>query len=110
MTPTIPHSNPLALVSRWGGSAFARSSIALSFCRMTDDNSTRRVTQRLRELATQCSPGTRLPSVRELQQRHRVSPVTVKHAMAPLIAEGLIEALAGHGTFVRPRPDTASAG
>jgi DNA-binding transcriptional MocR family regulator len=70
---------------------------------MEDDNSTRAVTQRLRALALASSAGTRLPSVRELQQRHRVSPITVKHAMAPLIAEGLIEALPGHGTFVRMR-------
>jgi DNA-binding transcriptional MocR family regulator len=73
---------------------------------MDDDNSTRTVTQTLRELALHSAAGTRLPSVRELQRRHRVSPVTVKHAMAPLIAEGLIEALPGHGTFVRARLET----
>jgi DNA-binding transcriptional MocR family regulator len=72
---------------------------------MDDDNSTRSVTQRLRALASVSSPGTRLPSVRELQRRHQVSPITVKHAMAPLIAEGLIEALPGHGTFVRMHAD-----
>ncbi|HWW19293.1 MAG TPA: PLP-dependent aminotransferase family protein [Steroidobacteraceae bacterium] len=77
---------------------------------MKDDNSTQVVTQLLRRLATEGTPGARLPSVRELQQQHRVSPLTVKHAMTPLIAEGLIEALPGHGTFVRARPGFRTGG
>jgi DNA-binding transcriptional MocR family regulator len=77
---------------------------------MKDDNSTQAVTQLLRELARQGAPDARLPSVRELQRQHRVSPLTVKHAMAPLIAEGLIEALPGHGTFVRARPESRTSG
>jgi DNA-binding transcriptional MocR family regulator len=77
---------------------------------MKDDNSTRRVTQRLRELAAQGTAGARLPSVRELQLQHRVSPLTVRNAMAALITEGLIEALPGHGTFVRKRAAKAAVG
>jgi DNA-binding transcriptional MocR family regulator len=46
--------------------------------------------------------------VRELQKLHRISPLTVRHAMTPLISEGLIEARPGQGTFVRAPVTTAS--
>src|SRR5580693_1261156 len=97
-TPTQPHSRPPDCVLERLDSASAGPTIALSLTDMKDDNSTQAVTQLLRELARQGAPDARLPSVRELQRQHRVSPLTVKHAMAPLIAEGLIEALPGHGT------------
>jgi DNA-binding transcriptional MocR family regulator len=67
---------------------------------MKEDNSTDRVTQSLRALVQAAAPGARLPSVRELQTLHRVSPLTVRHATAPLVAEGLIVARPGQGTFV----------
>ncbi len=57
------------------------------------------------------APGTRLPSVRELTVRHQASPVTVTEGIRRLVAEGLIEARPGKGTFVaappvvRPAPD-----
>ena len=49
-------------------------------------------------------PGTRLPSVRELTLRHQASPVTVTEGIRRLVAEGLIEARPGKGTFVAARP------
>ncbi len=59
--------------------------------------------QLLRLEADRQGPGGRLPSVRALMSRHRVSPVTVRHAMAVLAGEGVIDARPGQGTFVRAR-------
>jgi DNA-binding transcriptional MocR family regulator len=76
---------------------------------MEDDNGIRRVIQCLRgELAGQ-APGSRLPSVRALMARHRVSPTTVQRAVGQLVIEGLIEAKPGRGTFVAMRPEAARA-
>ena len=52
-------------------------------------------------------PGARLPSVRELTARHQASPVTVAEAVRQLVAEGLIEARPGRGTFVAARAATS---
>ncbi|MBE1491392.1 aminotransferase-like domain-containing protein [Plantactinospora soyae] len=72
---------------------------------MEDDNAAVRVIQDLRSLAAARAPGTRLPSVRELTARHHASPVTVARAVRRLVAEGLIEAVPGKGTFVAGRPE-----
>ncbi len=45
-------------------------------------------------------PGAKLSSVRRLMSEHRVSPVTVRRAMAGLTAEGVLDARPGQGTFV----------
>ena len=96
-TPRRPHKKAADDVD----GAIVPLLIALSLGFMKDDNSTLRVGQLLRSLVQTASPGARLPSVRELQKLHRISPLTVRHAMAPLISEGLIEARPGQGTFVR---------
>jgi DNA-binding transcriptional MocR family regulator len=57
----------------------------------------------LRRDTAELAPGSRLPSVRELSRRHRVSPVTVGAAISRLCAEGLVVARPGHGTFVAER-------
>ncbi|BCJ40068.1 transcriptional regulator [Actinoplanes ianthinogenes] len=55
------------------------------------------------------SPGTRLPSVRELTVAHQASPVTVSEAIRHLVAQGLVEARPGRGTFVAARPEPPHA-
>ena len=48
--------------------------------------------------------GDQLPSVREVVAVTAVNPNTVLKAYRDLEREGLVEARAGHGTFVRSRP------
>jgi DNA-binding transcriptional MocR family regulator len=72
---------------------------------MHESNSVASVLQALRQEARRLTPGARLPSVRALMARHRVSPGTVRQAMARLADEGVLEARPGHGTFLAPRPD-----
>jgi GntR family transcriptional regulator len=48
--------------------------------------------------------GDQLPSVREAVAVTAVNPNTVLKAYRDLEREGLVEARAGHGTFVRSRP------
>jgi DNA-binding transcriptional MocR family regulator len=48
-------------------------------------------------------PGDRLPSVRELRGRERVSTATVMQALARLESLGLVESRPRSGIFVRPR-------
>ena len=74
---------------------------------MNDGNAAHRVIQDLRARATAAAPGTRLPSVRDLTARHQASPVTVAEAIRHLVAQGVIEARPGRGTFVAERPVAA---
>jgi GntR family transcriptional regulator len=48
--------------------------------------------------------GDKLPTVREVVAATAVNPNTVLKAYRELEREGLVEARAGHGTFVRNRP------
>ena len=48
--------------------------------------------------------GDKLPTVREVVSATAVNPHTVLKAYRDLEREGLLEARAGHGTFVRNRP------
>lgn len=52
------------------------------------------------------SPGERVPSIRQLAERHGIAPMTVKNALRELQDEGLVRTDPGRGTFVR---DDASA-
>lgn len=47
------------------------------------------------------APGTRVPSINTLAQQYEIATVTVRKALNALKAEGLIEGVAGYGTFVR---------
>jgi len=71
---------------------------------MVEGSSVATVVQALRQDAGRLAPGDRLPSVRALMARYRVSPVTVRLAMARLASEGLLEARPGHGTFLAAAP------
>src|ERR1700748_2386426 len=48
--------------------------------------------------------GDQLPTVREVVSAVAINPNTVLKAYRDLEREGLVEARAGHGTFVRQRP------
>ena len=48
-------------------------------------------------------PGTPAPSERELVQQFGVARMTVRQALDALVAQGLLERVAGRGTFV-PEP------
>lgn len=61
------------------------------------------------QLLEPARPGDRLPGVRELTGRYRVSPVTVQRALRQLGLEGRVVARPGHGTFV-VQPERASGG
>ena len=67
---------------------------------MGDDNSAGALARALREIVSAGTPGQRLPSVRTLQQRHGVSPLTVQSVVRELSAEGLVVARPGAGTFI----------
>jgi DNA-binding transcriptional MocR family regulator len=75
---------------------------------MVHNNAAARVVQDLRALAIASAPGTRLPSVRELTDRHQASPVTVAAAIRQLVTDGLVETRSGRGTFVAARPVAAT--
>jgi DNA-binding transcriptional MocR family regulator len=76
---------------------------------MNDGNAADRVIQDLRGLVAGAPAGMRLPSVRELSSRHQASPVTVAEAIRRLVAQGLVEARPGRGTFVAARPGARPA-
>lgn len=63
----------------------------------------------LRDLARSLEPGARLPSVREIVERHQVSPVTVGKVVARLSDAGLLVTRPGSGTFVAAPPARARA-
>ena len=54
----------------------------------------------LRRLCDTGHPGDRLPSVRELQQRFAVSPVTVQRIVRQLVMEGRVITRPGDGTYI----------
>ncbi len=70
---------------------------------MSESSTSDALAANLRVLLTGLSPGDRLPSSRELIERHRVSPVTVSRAIALLAAEGALVTRPGSGTYVATR-------
>lgn len=57
-----------------------------------------------RWILEELSPGDRLPGERRLVERHKVSRITVRHAIAELVSEGLLVREQGRGTFVGSGP------
>ncbi|MDV3129743.1 GntR family transcriptional regulator [Mycobacterium sp. 21AC1] len=76
--------NRLQLINRYGGRPIYRQ--------LSDLLETR--------LATQSSPGDRLPSEAELSQEFDVNRLTVRRALDELNQRGLIETVRGKGSFV----------
>ncbi len=70
------------------------------------------VESRLREdiLRHRLPPGTKLPSEAELEVAFGVSRITVRQALAALMADGLIEKLNGKGSFVTQPGDAPRLG
>lgn len=91
------------------GCVIGEKTVALSMFSIETNNSSHRVTQYLRQLASASQPGARLPSVRDLMRDLSVSPVTVQRAIDALVQAGLIEARPGQGTFVREREASSPA-
>jgi DNA-binding transcriptional MocR family regulator len=75
-------------------------SIAL-FCALIEKSSSiQTLVDVLRREIQRLDAGDRLPSSRELVERHRVSPITVSRAIALLAQEGAVESRPGSGTYV----------
>ena len=70
----------------------------------------RQVLDDLRQRITsrEFSPGARIPSIRELCETHRVSPITVRRALSELVNEGLLRGAQGRGMFVIDRKEPAA--
>ncbi|MFI7246470.1 GntR family transcriptional regulator [Streptomyces qinglanensis] len=66
----------------------------------------RRVADVLREQISSgaLSPGSRIPSLSELQEQFGVSDTVILEARRILVVEGLLQARTGDGTYVRQRP------
>ncbi|QNE19272.1 PLP-dependent aminotransferase family protein [Kribbella qitaiheensis] len=74
---------------------------------MNERSTSEQLVEVLRDLIRQLSAGDRLPSSRELIDRHGVGPGTVSRAIAQLSAEGLVITRPGSGTYVALRPQRA---
>ncbi|HEX5567517.1 MAG TPA: PLP-dependent aminotransferase family protein [Streptomyces sp.] len=78
---------------------------------MHQRSSVEKLADSLRKELDRYSSGEKLPSSRELIERHRVSPVTVSRALAALAAEGLVVTRPGSGAFrARPHPAPSRPG
>ncbi|MFT3858739.1 MAG: PLP-dependent aminotransferase family protein [Aquabacterium sp.] len=84
---------------------------APALTRHSDQTLTEQLAQRFADRIRQhwLAPGSRLPSVRECARTQGVSPYTVVAAYEQLLAQGLIEARAQRGYFVRAPSRAATA-
>lgn len=64
------------------------------------------IKQRVDERAIR--PGTRLPSIRDFAEQHRVSKFTVVQSFDRLVAMGYLKSRQGSGFYVAPRQDSAA--
>lgn len=58
------------------------------------------VREYVRSVIVNAEPGTPAPSERDLAEQFGVARMTVRHAIDALVAQGLLERIAGRGTFV----------
>jgi DNA-binding transcriptional MocR family regulator len=77
-----------------------KTDIATSADVKTKPRAELRIAEDLRRTAAKLGPGALFPSVRELSNRYRASPVTVHRALSQLSREGLLVARPGDGTYV----------
>ena len=71
---------------------------------MSNDSGVSVLRESLRGIIAESRPGTRLPSVRVLQEQHRVSPNSVHRVLRELAALGLVDVRPGAGSFVAAAP------
>jgi DNA-binding transcriptional MocR family regulator len=77
---------------------------------MNKDSSWPSASVALERLIKDLPPESKLPSYRELQQRYRLSPATVRRVLAELARRGLLETRPGSGTYTaRARPPSRPA-
>ena len=74
---------------------------------MSNDSGVSVLRESLRGIIAESRPEHRLPSVRVLQEQHRVSPNSVQRVLRELAAEGLVDVRPGAGSFVATAPATA---
>ena len=70
---------------------------------MNDDSNSGSAQAGLERLIKALPPDSRLPSYRELQERYRLGPATVRRVLADLTRRGLVETRPGSGTYTAPR-------
>ncbi|WP_210405281.1 PLP-dependent aminotransferase family protein [Williamsia sp. 1138] len=71
---------------------------------MDNDSGVTVLRESLRSLISESISGTRLPSVRLLQEQHRVSPNSIQRVLSEFAAEGLVDVRPGAGSFVAAPP------
>jgi DNA-binding transcriptional MocR family regulator len=76
--------------------------------RLQDGRAVTSAQDELERLILALPPESRLPSYRELQQRYRLSPITVQRVLADLARRGLLVTRAGSGTYTLPRRPAAA--
>ena len=107
MMPTHPSASPA--VRRSPFPVTGCRAVALPRTLMPDGNTAAAVIKELEAAAAAGRPGDRLPSVRELMQRHGAGPATVQRAVHRLVRRGVVDARPGRGTFVAAAPAVAAA-
>jgi DNA-binding transcriptional MocR family regulator len=76
---------------------------------MNDDSSQGSARAGLEQLIRSLPPETQLPSYRELQQRYRLGPATVRRMLTELGQRGLLVTRPGSGTYTAPRRSAPAA-
>jgi len=100
MTPSIPSASGPAFAS---DAAFEFGTEVLLLALMNDDSNSGSAQVGLELLIKELPPESRLPSYRELQERYRLGPATVRRVLADLTRRGLVETRPGSGTYTAPR-------
>ena len=68
-----------------------------------EQTAAQKIEHSLRRFIALHEPGDKAPTVRELSEKFKASPVTVNRAFAVLVREGLLLTQIGNGTFIASR-------